>query len=330
MSSTQTPAPVLPPTRRKGPIIAAVLIAIAVVVAIVLVVVNLTRPAASGGADGGSGDGGSASGLGSESDPVRIGTVGASDPYWQTYVDAALEAGIHVELVDFGDYPQPNPALTAGEIDVNQFQHIIYLAEYNVASDEDLQPIGSTAIYPLGLYSTQYESTEDIPDGAKVAIPDDPSNLARSLLVLQSAGLITLKDGGSPFSTLNDVDESASRVEVTTLSAELTPTSLPDVAAAIINNDFVADAGLTADDAIAQDDPSDPNALPYVNVFATQADDADNPVLLELVKIFQDTQAVLDGVSESSGGTAEFLKIPAEELQASLAEVEDDTAAQEG
>ena len=88
-----------------------------------------------------------------EDEVVRIGVVGAGDPYWETYKEAAAEEGIEVELVDFSEYTQPNPALSADELDLNQFQHIIYLATYNVQSDDDLQPIGATAIYPLGLYS---------------------------------------------------------------------------------------------------------------------------------------------------------------------------------
>ncbi len=264
---------------------------------------------------------------GSDDETVRIGVVGASDPYWTTYAEAAEEAGIDVEIVDFAEYTQPNPALTEGELDLNQFQHLVYLARYNVSSGEDLVPVGSTAIYPLGLYSTQYGSVADIPDGSTVAVPNDESNLARGLLVLQSAGLLSLKDGGGPFATLDDIEESGSRVKVTTLEASLTPTSLPDVAAAIINNDFVEDAGLKAADAIAQDDPSDPRAIPYVNVFAARAGDQDNETYRRLVEIYQDTPAVHDGVQKASGNTARLLKVPAEDLAASLKDVEADVRA---
>ncbi|WP_127476285.1 MetQ/NlpA family ABC transporter substrate-binding protein [Microbacterium sulfonylureivorans] len=257
---------------------------------------------------------------------VRIGVVGAGDPYWETYKEAAAAEGIEVELVDFSEYTQPNPALSADELDLNQFQHVIYLATYNVASSDDLQPIGATAIYPLGLYSTQYGSVEDIPEGSTVAVPNDESNQARGLLVLQSAGLIELKDGGSIFSTVADVEPS-SKVKVEALDAALTATSLPDVAAAIINNDFVADAGLTFEDAIAVDDPTDPNALPYINIFAARAEDADNPTYLKLVEIYQNSQDVLDGVQEASGGTAVFVDTPAADLAASLTDVEDDIRA---
>ena len=261
---------------------------------------------------------GSSDTAGSEDETVKIGVVGASDPYWETYVDAAADEGITVELVDFSDYNQPNPALAEGEVDLNQFQHIVYLAQYNEANGQDLVPVGSTAIYPLGLYSTQYDSVEDIPDGSTIAVPNDPSNLARALLVLQSADLLTLEGGGDSYSTVADIDESKSRVTVTELDPALTATSLPDVAAAIINNEFILDSGLEATDAIAQDDPSDPNSLPYVNIFAARAEDKDNETYQKLVEIYQDTAAVTDGVVDNSGGTALIVKTPVDDLVTSL------------
>jgi D-methionine transport system substrate-binding protein len=263
-----------------------------------------------------------------ENETVRIGVVGASDEYWETYVEAAEDEGISVEIVDFSDYNQPNPALAEGEIDLNQFQHIIYLADYNEANNQDLVPIGATAIYPLGLYSSQYEDVEDIPEGATVAVPSDPTNLSRGLLVLQSAGLIELKDGGSAYSTLDDIDAAKSRVEVTELDAALTATSLPDVAAAIVNNDYIADSGLDASEAIAQDDPADPNALPYANIFAARAEDKDNATYKKLVEIYQNTKAVTDGVVADAGGTAVLLTTPVEELEKSLATVQKQIAEQ--
>jgi D-methionine transport system substrate-binding protein len=274
-----------------------------------------------------SSDAGSGGDSGSD-ETVKIGVVGKGDPQWAPFVEAAAEEGITVELVDFGSYEQPNPALSEGEIDLNQFQHIVYLANYNVSSGSDLQPIGSTAIYPLGLYSKKYDDVKSIPEGETVAVPDDASNQARALLVLQSAGLVELKSGGTIFSDLADVDTEKSKVKVTALEAALIPTSLPDVAAAIINNDFVEDSGLTFDDAIAQDDPEDPNALPYVNIFAARAEDADNETYLKLVEIFQTNEDVQAGLLESSGDTAVPLQTPVKDLVDSLKKVEKDTEAQ--
>jgi len=276
---------------------------------------------ASSPASEGSGDSGA-------DETVRIGVVGKSDPQWPAFVEAAKEEGIDVELVDFASYEQPNPALAAGELDLNQFQHIVYLAGYNVDSGEDLVPIGSTGIYPLGLYSTKVDDVKDIEKGETVAVPDDASNQARALLVLQSAGLIELKSGGTIFSDLADVDEAESKVKVTALEAALIPNSLPDVAAAIINNDFVTQAGLKFEDAIAQDDPSDPNALPYVNIFAARAEDKDNETYRKLVEIFQTDADVQAGLAEASGDTIVPLETPVADLESSLEKVEKDTEAQ--
>ncbi|KQT89282.1 methionine ABC transporter substrate-binding protein [Marmoricola sp. Leaf446] len=305
---------IAPPKSRTKPLLVglAVLVVAALVAAFFLV---------RGGDDAAAG--------GQETTKVTLGTVGASDPYWQTFKDAAAKEGIDLEVKDFADYAQLNPALSEGELDVNQFQHLVYLSEYNTGNDADLAPLGSTAIYPLALYSSKVDSVEDIEQGDTVVVPDDDSNQARALLLLQSQGLVELEDGGSIYSTLADIDQGASQVEVKAIKADLTPTSLPDVAAAVINNDFVEKAGLQFDDAIAKDDASDPKALPYVNVFAVRAEDRDNPTYLRLVKIYQDTQAVLDGADEVSGGTAEFVKLPESELQKTLDEVEAETAAQQ-
>ena len=288
--------------------------------ALALPLVLLLGACASGSSDP------AASGDAAQSETVRIGVVGAGDPYWETFTEAAADEGIDVEIVNFDSYDQPNPALSAGELDLNQFQHIIYLATYNVAAGDDLVPIGATAIYPLGLYSTKYSKVADIPAGETVAVPNDESNQARALLVLQSAGLIELKDGGSIFSTVADI-ESSSKVKVEAVAADFTASSLPDFAGAVVNNDFVSKAGLTKDQLLAQDDPSDESAFPYINIFAAKAADAENPTYLKLVKIYQETQAVQDGVLEASGGTAVLVKTPVSDLVASLKKTEDEVRA---
>jgi D-methionine transport system substrate-binding protein len=262
-----------------------------------------------------------------QTDPIRIGVVGAGDPYWETFTEAAADEGIAVDIVDFTSYDQPNPALSAGELDLNQFQHIIYLATYNVAASDDLQPIGATAIYPLGLYSLKYDDVAAIPAGETIAVPNDESNQARALLVLQSAGLIALEDGGSIFSTVADIDQDASKVKVEAVDADFTASSLPDFAGAVVNNDFVSKSGLTADELLAQDDPNDPAAFPYINIFAAKAEDADNPTYLKLVEIYQNTAAVQEGVQEASGGTAVLVKTPAADLVTSLNDTEADIRA---
>lgn len=261
--------------------------------------------------------------LGSEDNPVQLGVVGASEPYWTTYEEAVEAEGIALDIVDFTEYTQPNPALSEGELDVNQFQHIQYLADYNVAAEDDLQVIGATVIYPLGLYSTKHDSLEQIPDGGQVIVPNDTVNQARGLLVLQAAGLITLQDGGNAASTLEDVIEEESKVTVSALDAAAIPNSLPDVDGAVINNDFLNNAGLSAEDVLFEDDPADPASFPYINIFATTQENADNEVLAKMVEIYQSNEDVQAGVQESAGGTAVFVDTTLEELQTSLSDTEE-------
>lgn len=262
---------------------------------------------------------------GTAEDPVRIGVVNSGDDYWDTFTSLAEEEGITVELVNFSDYQLPNQGLTDGDLDLNQFQHLQFLAGYNTASGQDLTPIGATAVYPLGLYSQKHDSVETIPDGGEVAIPNDDTNQARALLVLQEAGLVALRDGGSAFSTPADILEDESRVTVTPVDAAQTALALQDVDASIINNDFVGDADLTAEDAIYSDDPDASAAEPYINVWVARADDADNEVLQQLVEIYHSPE-VEEGVLEASGGTGVIKENPADELQEILAGIEADAS----
>ncbi len=273
-----------------------------------------------------SGDSGSSSEAtkGSASDPVKIGVVGSDGDQWKVFTDLADKQGIHVKLVDFSDYQQPNPATSSGELDLNQFQHILFLADYNNNSKGDLVPVGSTAIYPLALYSKQYKSVDAIPAGSQIAIPNDGTNQARALGVLSSAGLITLKDGTPSLSAAPaDVDTAKSKVKVTPVAANQTARSLQDksVAGAVVNNDYIKDTGLKPTDAIAQDDPSSDAAKPFINIWVTRDKDKDNPVYAKLVELAQ-TAEVEDALKKNSGDTAVIVHETPENLQKYLTDVE--------
>ncbi|GAA4724563.1 MetQ/NlpA family ABC transporter substrate-binding protein [Isoptericola chiayiensis] len=272
------------------------------------------------------GDSSAAPAAGTAEDPIRIGVVSAGEEYWDTFAQAAADEGIEVEIVNFSDYQLPNQGLSDGDLDLNQFQHLQFLAGYNVARGDDLTPIGATAVYPLGLYSTAHGSVEQIPDGGQVAIPNDETNQARALLVLQDAGLITLRDGGNSFSTPADVIADESRVTVTPVDAAQTAIALADVDASIINNDFVGDAGLTEDDAIYTDDPDSAAAEPYINVWVARSADADDETLAQLVDLYHSPE-IEDGVLEASGGTGVIKGNEAAELQSILGEIETNLAA---
>uniref|UniRef100_UPI003A879E2C MetQ/NlpA family ABC transporter substrate-binding protein n=1 Tax=Leucobacter sp. BZR 635 TaxID=3378705 RepID=UPI003A879E2C len=263
-------------------------------------------------------------GEGSSSDgPVRIGVVPGGQPYWEVFVDEAAAAGIEVEIVDFSEYPVPNPALSEGDLDLNQFQHVIYLANHNVDADDDLVALGSTVIYPLNLFSDKYTDLKDIPEGGTIAIPNDESNRARALLVLESLGLIEITGGGTPTSTAADIDTDKSRVKVTELNADIIPASLPDVDAGIVNNDYVEIGGLDFADSLGSDDAADPAFAPYVNIFAARAEDKANKTYLELVDIYQNNEKVQAAVKDYVGDTAVLAKTSQEELATALKQAED-------
>ncbi|MEV6345217.1 MetQ/NlpA family ABC transporter substrate-binding protein [Actinoplanes sp. NPDC051851] len=262
-----------------------------------------------------------------DSTTVRIGVADASEPYWKTYSDLAKQRlNVTVKLVNFSDYSQPNPALKEKQLELNQFQHIQYLANYNVTSGDDLQPIGSTAVYPLPLYSLKYRAATDLPSGAKVAIPNDAINQARGLLVLQSAGLLTLKNGGSAFSSTADVE--TTKVEVVTLDASQTAGALQSgsVAGAIVNINYATSAKLPHTAAVFEDDPASSSAAPYVNIFVARAEDKDDPTYLKLAELYHDL-SVEKGLQEANGGVAVLRTVSAADLQTLLTTVQDQAVA---
>lgn len=274
-----------------------------------------TTPADSGASGGTSAD-----------DVVKIGVVGAADDKWAVFEKVAKEEGLNIEIVDFGDYQQANPALAQDQIDLNQFQHLQFLAGYNVEAGDDLQPIGATAVYPLALYSSKHTALEDIPAGGEIAVPNDATNLARALLVLQEAKLIELKDGGSSLSTEADVLPS-SKVKVTPVDAAQTAISLQSVDGAIINNDFLEDAGLKPEDALFQDDPDSSASEPYINVWVARAADKDDETLLKIAALSQNEEVVA-AEKKASGGTAVIKDNSAADLQEILAGIEKNYRAQ--
>ena len=300
-------SPALPdkPKKSRGVLIGIAAAVVVVLVAAVVLVINLTRTDETAGQV-----------------TVKIGTTEASADYWPVLTKLAADQGIDIQTVNFGDYTQANPALTQGQIDLNLFQHLLYLASYNVSTGDTLTPIGSTVVVPLGLYSEKHTAIADIPQGGQVAIPNDPTNQARALLVLQQAGLITLKNGGTVLSTPAEIDTAASKVTVTPVDAKQTVTALQSVDAAVVNNNFALDAKLDPSKALYNDDPSKPAAQPYINAFVARAADKDNPTYLKIAALYQDP-AVTKAVVDASKGTAVIVNRPAAELQSVLTGLED-------
>ncbi|RJO68277.1 methionine ABC transporter substrate-binding protein [Nocardia panacis] len=224
------------------------------------------------------------------SDVVRIGVNDLSLPHWDVYKKKAAEQGIKVELINFTDYNQPNPALSQGQIDLNKFQHLRYLANYNARNNDTLVPIGATEIYPLTLYSKKHKNVADIPKGGQITLSNNPANQVRPLLSLAAAGLIVLKGGPTWDSKIEDVDTGASKVRLNTIDPTLTAQSLDSVDAAFVDDAFARPAGLGKKETIYSDDPERPDLKQYINIFATRAVEKDNPKYRKLAELYHDPE----------------------------------------
>ena len=258
---------------------------------------------------------GSSSNGNGDSKKITIGVVG-NETANQVLKDEAAKQGITIEYSEFTDYAQPNPAVDAGDNDMNRFQHIAYLANYNVSSGKDLQIVGSTNIYPMAIFSKKHKKVDEIPQGGTIAIPNDSVNEARALLLLKAQNLVTFKsEVHTP--THNDIDTGKSKVKVTPVDAAQTVVSLDSVDAAVINNPFLADAGLSPSDALAQDDPNNPDARRYVNLFVAQKDKVNDETYKKVVEIFH-SKAVQDAVKEDSKNTAVEVNLSQDELEKAL------------
>lgn len=235
---------------------------------------------------------------------VKIGVTGTDGEVWPILKEKAKAEGIEIELVEFSDYTLPNQALANGDIDLNSFQHIAFLAQFNEENDLDLVPIGATMIAPMGLYSDKLEDVSEIKEGDKIAIPDDPSNQARALKLLESAGLITLADDFGLFGDPSKIVDNPKNLEILPIVAQQTPRVLPDVAASVINNGVAGQAGFDpVEDPIYLEDANDPNALPYVNIFAARSADKDNETYQKIVELYHEEDVVKAIEADTNGGS---------------------------
>lgn len=253
---------------------------------------------------------------------VKIGTTDGSKKSWKVFEDKAKEAGIKLDIKNFSDYSTPNDALAQDQLDVNLFQNLKFLAEYNVGKNADLTPVGATEIVPLALFWKDHTSLDGI-EGKSVAIPNDPSNQGRAINVLVQAKLLTLKKEGLITPTPSDVDEAKSKVKLTPVDAAQTTTAYGEGTPAIINNSFLDRAGIDPRLSVFQDDPNSAEAEPYINAFVTKAEDKDDANIAKLVEIWH-SKEVQDAVAEDSKGTSVPVQRNTEELKKILDRLEAD------
>lgn len=248
---------------------------------------------------------------------VKIGVVGSVyDELWAPAKEALAEDGINLEIVQFSDYNTPNNALNSGEIDLNAFQHQIFLQSDVEANGYDVESIGYTFIIPLNVYSNKVTSIEEIGDGDTIAIPNDVTNGGRAIKVLEAAGLITLKEDAQFSPTLDDIETYNVDITIQELQANTIPSVLDDVTAAVVNGNYALDFGLKTEEAIFQD--TSVNEQEYWNIIVARSADLEDAEKVEtyqkVIDAFQSeaTQQVFDdsfgGYFISVGWDEELLK----------------------
>jgi len=215
---------------------------------------------------------------------VRIGvTPGPHAQILEAVRPIAAKKGLDLKVTEFSDYVVPNQALDAGELDANSFQNQPYLDNQVKDRGFRLVSAGLTVNFPLGIYSAKYKSWAEVPDGATVAIQNDPTNGGRSLLLLQDKGVIKLRDGVGFKPTVADIAANPKKLKIVEIDAAQTARSLPDVAAAAINTNYAVEAKIEPTSAILREDPKGP----YVNLIAVRAADKDKPWVKTLLEAYQ-------------------------------------------
>ncbi|WP_371375879.1 MetQ/NlpA family ABC transporter substrate-binding protein [Sporomusa aerivorans] len=216
---------------------------------------------------------------------LKVGvTAGPHAEIMDAVKKVAEKDGLKIQVVEFNDYVQPNVALSQGDIDVNSFQHQPYLDNMVQDRKYDIVSVAKTVIYPMGIYSKKIKSINELKPGATVAIPNDPTNGGRALLLLETQGLIKIKAGVGLKAAAADIAENPKNLKIKELDAAQVPRSLEDVDLAAINTNYAMTAGLVPNkDALAIEDGNSP----YANVIAVRSKDKDNPAVAKLIKAYQ-------------------------------------------
>lgn len=216
---------------------------------------------------------------------IKVGASPAPHAEILKEVESELEKdGYKLEVVEFQDYVQPNKALDAGDIDANYFQHKPYMDEFNAKQETELVSIGAIHYEPLGLYQGEKKSIDELAEGNKIAVPNDTTNEARALLLLESEGLIKLKKDAGLTATKQDVVENPKKLEIVELEAAIIPRSMSSVAMGVINGNYALSAGIKEDTAITFESSDSAAAKTYANIIAVKKGNEDSEKSKALLK----------------------------------------------
>jgi D-methionine transport system substrate-binding protein len=233
----------------------------------------------------GSGGGGTGAGAEDASGPLKVAVTPVPHADILRFVDEELaaEAGLDLEIVEFTDYVQPNAALDQGDVDANYYQHGVFLADQEEQAGYDFTGLATISFQPMGLYSRTATELSALPQGATVAIPNDPVNGSRGLKLLAQEGLISLADPDAPVPTLLDVTDNAKDLQFEEVEAAQLPRSLGDVDVAAVPGNYALDADLSPQrDALVAEDTSDTT---YANQLVVRAGEEQDPRIVTLLDL---------------------------------------------
>lgn len=241
-------------------------------------------------------------GCGKKDDSLTV-KVGASPAPHAEILEVVKEElakqDINLEIVEFNDYVLPNTSLEDGSIDANYFQHITYLNDFNDQNGTHLVSLAEIHYEPLAIYAGKAASLADLKDGDQIAVPNDGTNEARALRLLEANGLITLREDADLTATKDDIEENPHNYEIVELEASQLPSRRADVALAVINGNYALSAGLTNDQAVAFEDAAKA-AAPFVNVLAVKDGSQDRPEIKALAEALT-SEAVRTHITETYG-----------------------------
>lgn len=271
------------------------------VIALLLALTFALLTACGGGSSSDSGDGG-------EADADKTIRVAASPTPHAEILNSVAENlaadGWTLDVVEFDDYVQPNVATTDGDVDANYFQHVPYLDEYNEQNGTNLVSVAGIHYEPMGVYAGTKKSFDELADGDKIGIPNDATNGARALLLLQDNGVIKLKDGAGVTATEQDIAENPKNITIVPLEAATIPASLPDLALGVINANYAIGADLKIDEALATEAADSLAAETYVNVIVVNEENKDSEKTKALVAALQ-SDTVRDFIKSEYNGAVQ-------------------------
>ena len=233
---------------------------------------------------------------------IKVGAVPTPHAEILKQVQPVLaEQGIDLEIVEFNDYVQPNTTLNSGDLDANYFQHQLYLDQFNADNNMELVSIGAVHYEPMAIFAGNSSDLANLPDGAKIGVPNDPTNEARALLLLEQNGVLKLREGASVAATKLDIAENPKNVEIIEMEAAQIPLSLGSLDIGVINGNYAIGNDLALEGALAIESADTLTPDSYQNVVAVRSGDENRPELQALIQALQ-TQEVADYINNNYEG----------------------------